>query len=61
MADITSDDEVKTLRAVIERLGSMEAFTQSRAIKPEQDGELLARIDFARAAARKWASAGVAA
>ena len=63
MAEIASDDEVKKLRGVIERLASMEAFTQSRTIKPEQDDELLARIDFARTAAREWndADSGVAA
>jgi hypothetical protein len=34
----------------LERLGSTEAFDVARAIDPERDAELLARIDFARAA-----------
>ena len=38
------------LREALERLGSMEAFNLSRAIDPKHDAELLARIDFARAA-----------
>jgi hypothetical protein len=41
--------EVAGLRAALERLGSMEAFTLSRVIDPERDAELLARVDFARA------------
>jgi len=41
--------EIERLRTVVERLGSMEAFTTPRTIKGAVDDELLARIDFARA------------
>jgi Lar family restriction alleviation protein len=37
-------------RAALKRLGSMEALTTARAIKMSADRELLARIEFARAA-----------
>lgn len=50
----SSENEVKRLRGIIERLGSMEAFTMSRAMKTGQDDELLARIDFARSSASRW-------
>jgi Lar family restriction alleviation protein len=42
--------EVERLREALERLSSMEAFVIARAVNPDQDAELLARIDFARAA-----------
>jgi hypothetical protein len=42
--------EVRRLREVLERLGSMEAFDVARGVRLPTDKELLARIDFARAA-----------
>lgn len=42
--------QLQACREALERLGSMEAFVVSRAIDPRRDEELLARIDFARAA-----------
>ena len=41
-------EERDRLRAAIERLGSMEAFSISRPIRPGVDDELIARIDYAR-------------
>ena len=41
-------DERDRLRAAIERLGSMEAFSIPRSIRPGIDDELIARIDYAR-------------
>ena len=38
------------LRETLERLGSMEALVSTRAVKLPEDVELIARIDFARAA-----------
>lgn len=40
--------EIERLRNAIERLGSMEAFSISRSIRPGVDDELIARIDYAR-------------
>lgn len=45
-------EEVAGLRSALERLGSMEAFVRSRIISRQHDDELVARIDFARWAAR---------
>ena len=39
---------LETYRLGLERLGSMEAFEGARMIKPEEDKELLARVDYAR-------------
>ncbi len=47
----------RRLRASLERLGSMEAFTVSRSIDHKHDSELLARIDFARLALNPQATA----
>jgi hypothetical protein len=40
--------EIAGLRGVVERLGSIEAFTGARALRHRADGDLLARIDYAR-------------
>lgn len=42
--------EVVRLREALTRLGSVEAFDVPRVMSPTADAELLARIDFARAA-----------
>lgn len=42
--------EVERLREALRRLGSCEAFKGARALDQDRDEELLARIDFARAA-----------
>lgn len=50
----TADEEIQRLRRVIERLGSSEAMTMSRMLKPGQDDELIARIDYARSVSSEW-------
>lgn len=46
----TLEEDMLKIRAALQRLGSMEAFHLSRPIKPDDDAELLARIEFARLA-----------
>ena len=48
---LTEKEEENTrLKAVIVRLGSMEAFILSKATRVPEDNELLARIDYAQKA-----------
>lgn len=42
--------ENQRLQEALQRLGSMEAFDISRAVDPDKDKELIARINFANAA-----------
>ena len=44
---------IAELTKVIERLGSSEAFDVSRGFKRPEDDELIARIDYARAALKQ--------
>lgn len=46
----SAEAKVARLEGVLERLGSMETFTISRMVDHRHDGELLARIDYARQA-----------
>jgi hypothetical protein len=41
-------ERIEKLEKALERLGSMEAFTYTRAVHDVRDKELLARIDYAR-------------
>ena len=45
--------DVERYRKVIERLGSSEAFDVSRGFKRPQDDELIARMDYAKAALKQ--------
>jgi len=47
---------IAELEAALDRLGSMEAFLQSRVVDPEADAELIERIKFAERALKRLAT-----
>ena len=47
------ETKIEELTKVIERLGSSEAFDVSRGFKRPQDDELIARMDYAKAALKQ--------